>query len=157
MAHAPRIACTAATCLVLAGPASPLVAEALADDGYCVDLTVEGVRNSEGLLLVALFDDEPAYLEDRDQARDEQIPATEGTVSHTVCGLPEGRYVLSLFHDENEDSALDTNWVGIPKEGYGFSGGAKGLTGKPAFDKIAFELSASTPRHAETVRMTYWF
>ena len=34
-------------------------------------------------------------------------------------GLPEGEYAISLFHDENENKELDTNFIGIPKEAFG--------------------------------------
>ena len=34
---------------------------------------------------------------------------------------------------------LDTNWLGIPKEGYGFSNDAKGSFGAPPFSAAGFQ------------------
>ncbi len=42
--------------------------------------------------------------------------------------IPPGRYALAVIHDENMNGKLDANWLGVPKEGYGFSNDAKGLT-----------------------------
>jgi uncharacterized protein (DUF2141 family) len=39
---------------------------------------------------------------------------------------------------------LDTNFLGIPKEGYGFSNGAKGLLGPPSFSDASFQYDGET-------------
>jgi small-conductance mechanosensitive channel len=49
-----------------------------------------------------------------------------------------GTYALAVIHDENMNGKLDTNWLGIPIEGYGFSNGAKGLFGAPSFSAARF-------------------
>jgi uncharacterized protein (DUF2141 family) len=36
-------------------------------------------------------------------------------------GIPPGTYSLAVVQDENMNGKLDTNWLGIPKEGYGFA------------------------------------
>ena len=44
--------------------------------------------------------------------------------------LPPGTYAFAVIHDENRDGKRATDWMGLPKEGYGFqrrqrhSGGA---------------------------------
>ena len=35
--------------------------------------------------------------------------------------LPAGNYAVQVMHDENENNKLDTNFMGMPIEGYGFS------------------------------------
>ena len=39
---------------------------------------------------------------------------------------------------------LDTNWVGIPKEGYGFSNDVKALLGAPPFSAARFKYDGGT-------------
>ena len=58
----------------------------------------------------------------------------------TIDKLQEGKYSFRLFHDENNNGKLDTNWIGIPTEGYGFSNNAKSSFGPPAFKKTIFDL-----------------
>ena len=52
--------------------------------------------------------------------------------------IPPGTYALAVIHDENMNGKLDANWMGIPKEGYGFSNNAKALLGTPSFSKASF-------------------
>jgi len=58
-----------------------------------------------------------------------------------VCvfvGLPPGIYAVSVIHDANDNKKLDTNFLGVPREGYGFSNNAKGTFGPPPFKRAAF-------------------
>lgn len=52
--------------------------------------------------------------------------------------IPPGTYALAVVHDENMNGKLDTNLLGIPKEGYGFSNDAKALLGAPTFSAASF-------------------
>ena len=52
--------------------------------------------------------------------------------------IPPGTYALAIVHDENMNGKLDTNLLGIPKEGYGFSNDAKALLGAPSFSAASF-------------------
>ena len=52
--------------------------------------------------------------------------------------IPAGTYALAVVHDENMNGKLDTNWLGIPVEGYGFSNDAKSLNGAPSFSDASF-------------------
>lgn len=58
--------------------------------------------------------------------------------------LKPGRYAFKFFHDENKNEKLDVNWLGIPKEGFGFSNNPSMTFGPPSFDKTIFELKEST-------------
>ena len=51
-----------------------------------------------------------------------------------------GTYAVKLFHDANDNGRLDTNWIGIPKERFGFSNNAMGRFGPPDFDAVRFAL-----------------
>ncbi|RXR06204.1 DUF2141 domain-containing protein [Pseudoxanthomonas composti] len=53
--------------------------------------------------------------------------------------LPAGRYAVQVMHDENGNGRLDTNIIGMPTEGYGFSNNPRVMR-KPTFDEAAFEL-----------------
>jgi len=48
-----------------------------------------------------------------------------------------GKYALSFIHDENENKKLDTNLIGVSKEGFGYSRDAMGKFGPPKFDDAA--------------------
>lgn len=53
--------------------------------------------------------------------------------------VPPGRYALQLFHDKNGNQEFDSNFIGIPAEGFGFSRDAP-LRGRPSFKDAVFDL-----------------
>jgi uncharacterized protein (DUF2141 family) len=53
--------------------------------------------------------------------------------------IPPGTYALAVIHDENMNGKLDTNWLGVPREGYGFSNDVKGLLSAPEFSAASFQ------------------
>lgn len=54
--------------------------------------------------------------------------------------LPEGKYGIIAFHDTNGNEKLDTNFLGVPEEPYGFSNNARGLVSKPDFEETIIAL-----------------
>lgn len=57
--------------------------------------------------------------------------------------IPYGDYPIKLYHDENGNKKLDKNFVGIPREPYGFSNNARGTLSAPEFAKARFALDAA--------------
>ena len=68
--------------------------------------------------------------------------------------MPDGRYAISLLHDENGNGKADMALM-IPREGFGFSRNAPVRMGPPSFASAAFAVSGATVR--ETIRMRYMF
>jgi uncharacterized protein (DUF2141 family) len=58
--------------------------------------------------------------------------------------LKEGTYAIRYFHDENSNKELDTGFLGIPKEGIGFSNDAYGKFGPKDFEEWLFVLKDNT-------------
>ncbi len=57
-----------------------------------------------------------------------------------IDSLATGTYAFRYFHDIDGDKDLNTNWVGMPTEPYGFSNNVVGSFGPPAFEKWLFEM-----------------
>ncbi len=55
--------------------------------------------------------------------------------------LPSGDYAIALIHDENSNNKLDT-FMGIPREGFGFSRNPAIRFGPPKFDSAQFRVTA---------------
>ena len=53
-------------------------------------------------------------------------------------------YAFSFFHDLNNNKKLDTNFLGIPKEPYGFSNNKKGRFGPPKFSEASLEINKNS-------------
>ena len=116
-------------------------------------LALEGIRSDSGRVMIAVFDRADAFRARTDAIATVRIRARRGRLMLSLGGLPPARYAVSVFHDENGDGALDTNLLGIPTEGYGFSNRARGTMGPPSFAEAAVHLGED--RRAVSVRLTY--
>ncbi len=106
---------------------------------------VDQMRNDQGTLRVYLYDEArkqgflAAGFQDFACKRYTKITQGQGQV---VCeNLPPGIYALTFFHDENDNFEVDSNFIGIPKEGYGFSLNYKPKLSKPSFKQVQFEIT----------------
>lgn len=55
--------------------------------------------------------------------------------------IPNGDYAVAVYHDLNSNKTLDTNFLGIPKEPYGFSKNFKPGLSAPDFKDCSFTLN----------------
>lgn len=60
-----------------------------------------------------------------------------------ICSLKPGKYAIRYYHDENLDGHLDSNFIGKPTEGYGYSNNVKGKYGEPPFKEIIFSINSN--------------
>lgn len=104
-----------------------------------IQVGVDGLRNDRGQVLCALFSSAPDFPKKPENA----LAHAKSTIAHeqATCefqSIPPGTYAVSVFHDENSNGKLDTNFMGIPREGVGASNNAKGRLGPPKFASAAF-------------------
>jgi uncharacterized protein (DUF2141 family) len=108
----------------------------------------DALRNDRGIVFVALFDSEQGF-DAKKPVRGGQARPANRSATVVFENVPVGKYAVSFIHDENENKTLDTNFLGIPTEGFGFSRNAMGAFGPPGFDDAAVNL----PRVTSTVVM----
>jgi uncharacterized protein (DUF2141 family) len=103
-------------------------------------VTIRDVRGLGGIITVSVFDSEQSFLGDDTELASIDVPASPGEIPVVFTGLKPGTYAVAAFHDANVSGEVDTNFLGIPIEGYGFSNGAKVFLGPPSFKDAAVEL-----------------
>jgi uncharacterized protein (DUF2141 family) len=136
---------------ILALPiALPLVAASATPASLEVDVT--GLRDVRGTIHACLTR-APTHFPDckSDPAALTQTAAA-GARKLTFRGVPPGQYALAIFHDANANRKLDT-FMGIPREGFGFSRNPTIRFGAPRFDKVSIELAPGFAR--TSVRLQY--
>lgn len=118
-----------------------------------LDISVVGVKSTKGQLVVLLFDKKAGFPAETEKALTvTKFPATEGTANLQLKVASAGDYAFTVFHDENENTKLETNWIGMPKEGIAVSKDAKGRMGAPKFEDAAIKIEQS---QAATVHLKY--
>lgn len=108
--------------------------------GRDIVIRVDKIRNSKGFILVALH----ATAADFPKTTGKAFKLERGTINNgsseiVLKDVPPGTYAVALFHDENNDQKLNTNFLGIPKEGYGFSNNAYHTFRAPDFSEASFK------------------
>jgi uncharacterized protein (DUF2141 family) len=101
-----------------------------------ITFEISNVRNARGKILVAVCP-QGKFLKE-DCAHNGEAPARPGTVTVTVPNVPAGDYAAQAFHDENNNENVDQNFIGIPKEGVGFSRDARIVFGPPKWRDAHF-------------------
>lgn len=99
-----------------------------------LEIEIAGLHNNTGNLMLQFFDEnEKIITQEMGQIRD--------SISiFSIQNLKPGKYAVRYYHDENLNGTMETNKLGKPTEGYGFSNNVIGKFGPPPFEKWIFEL-----------------
>ena len=105
-----------------------------------IHVKILNIKNSTGNVACALFESTVGFPDEYLHFAT-NIMVIKIRDNQTHCDFKDiapGTYALAVVHDENMNGKLDTKWLGIPTEGYGFSRDAKALLGAPSFSSASF-------------------
>lgn len=135
-----RLQSTSASLALLLALLGSRVARA---DGATLTVQIVGLHSDKGQVPCELFLGPKGYPTDPKLAVQKVVsPIVGGQATCAFPGLAPGSYAVAVFHDENANNKLDTNFIGIPREGVGASNDAKGSMGPPPFEKAKFDVGA---------------
>ncbi len=122
------------TLLVSIAMAVPVTAETLT-------VVIESLASTDGHIMLRILAGEQEFDGDVEAITSIKQRALAGDNTFTVANLPAGDYGLQIMHDKNSNGKLDSNFVGMPTEPWGFSNNATGNMGPPAWSDVKFSLS----------------
>jgi uncharacterized protein (DUF2141 family) len=132
---------------------APLLADEPPPPG---DLIVHfaGLRSAKGMIRACLTRNPALFLKcDKDpSALKASVPAGKDARMEFPA-VPPGDYVLAIVHDENGNDKVDT-FMGIPREGVGFSRNPAMSFGPPKYDTARFHVT-SGPNETD-VKLKYF-
>lgn len=104
-----------------------------------LSVTVTGLKKDGAELRCALFGKPDGFPTEA-----AAIATTAGVIAggKGVCrfqSVPTGTLAIAAYEDANGNSKLDTNAIGMPKEGLAFSRDARVRFGPPKFSAAAFD------------------
>ena len=94
-------------------------------DGNSIEVEIVNIESGDGKMMIGLYDSEENWL--------------KSTV--VFENVPYGTFAISSFHDKNDNGVLDTNFLGIPKEGIGSSNNAPARLGPPKWEDAKFAMN----------------
>ncbi len=116
-----------------------------ASQATAATLTVKitGISEAVGKMAVKLVSSQEAY-DGKAKASAAQMLSVSSTepMTMTFPDLAPGTYAVMVMQDENGNGKLDSNILGIPKEGYGFSNNPNVMR-KPYFNETKFEVTSA--------------
>jgi uncharacterized protein (DUF2141 family) len=115
-------------------------------------VTVESINEEKGSIRVGLFRTKDEFLKKATYGK--VVPVRGKAVKVIFDDLDPGSYGISIIHDLNDNGELDTNALGIPKEGFGFGNNAMGMFGPPSFDKASVTIDHGLVH--QVLRMRYF-
>jgi uncharacterized protein (DUF2141 family) len=101
---------------------------------FKLNVEITGIRNNNGYIMMQLFDSTQKVI------KEEMSAIKDNSCLITFKNLNAGKYAVRYYHDENMNQKMETNLVGKPTEGYGFSNNVIGKFGPPPFEKWLFKV-----------------
>lgn len=121
-----------------------------------IHLTIKDIRSNKGNVCVGVFADEAGFKSEmsiwikslpKSKVRNDSL--------QIQISVQPGKYGVSVLDDENGNGKMEYNFLGVPREGFGFSNYYhKGLR-RPSFDDFSFYIEKGETKHI-TVKMKYY-
>ena len=107
-----------------------------------ITVNISGIRAEKGQIVIGVFKDSDTYLKEKPFVN-EIFPKKniKGEAMSVQFSLEPGVYGLCLLDDENNNGEMEYNFLGMPKEGFGFSDYYHKGIKKPKFDSFKFILN----------------
>lgn len=121
-----------------------------------VKINITEIRSDKGSILVGVFTDHEGFASEEGvlDIKLSKDKMENGSMSTTI-ELESGTYGISVLDDENNNGEMDTNFMGIPKEGFGFSDYYHTALRKPVFEDFKFTIKEEDTVRID-IRMNYY-
>ena len=104
----------------------------------------------KGLALIGIYDKEEHYGKAKVNKKLNSEKVLTGAVTkitnnkaQIIFDIPFGSYALSGFQDFDNNGVMSGNFLGIPKEPFGFSNDVRGKFGPPKWNDAVFIFNTS--------------
>ena len=98
-----------------------------------VTIDIQNIKGTKGTLQIAIYNRSISFPKVGGEYKLMQYKVADGQSKFKIDNLPNGDYAIAIHHDENSDGKMNTNMIGIPKEGYAFSRNFKPKFSAPSF------------------------
>lgn len=127
--------------MLLAAGAPAKAQEPVGANSATVAIHVQDVSPRGGTLRLGLYDEARYPDDDATPVASADVRAELGETVITLSNVPPGIYAIETFQDVNSNHKMDTSWLGLPQEPFGFSRDAQPHLSKPSFGRVKFEVT----------------
>lgn len=115
-----------------------------ADNYSTLTIQVQGIKDIKGKIQIGIYNDAAKFPKVGGEYRTEYMEVNANEVTYQAKNLRNGKYAIALFHDINSDGVCNLNFLGIPKEPYGFSKNIRPIWSAPTFSKTEILVHSDT-------------
>ena len=122
-----------------------------------LEVKFSNINSSKGQICINLFNGQTGFPDGGKGSALQAAkctPIVKGAAKFIFGNLPYGNYAISAVHDTNGDTRLNSNFLGVPTEGVGFSNNTVVVTSAPSFSESQFFLSG--PKTDILIKMQYF-
>ena len=110
-----------------------------------VVLDVKNIENASGNVIAMVYGDSPhEWMEKEQFLVRKRVIAKQHAVEICFAVPNPGYYAIVVYHDENGNQTFDKSFLGLPKEGFGFSNNPKLSMKPPQHEDVAFLVQSGT-------------
>jgi len=104
---------------------------------------VTGIKDQQGKVEVCLYKEGNGFMNRNKAESCTWLQASSTSLMSEFGPVESGKYAVIVIHDLNDNKTLDTNFMRIPKEPYGFSNNPSTTFGPPDFEGASFTISGN--------------
>ena len=105
-----------------------------------LSVTIPNLKAVKGEIVIAIYDQTEKFPKIGQTYRTARFPVHSNSETYTIKGVKAGECALAIYHDENLDGECNSNFLGIPKEGYGFSNNVKPVFSAPPYEACVIRI-----------------
>jgi len=110
-----------------------------------LDIEITNIRNRNGVIRLSVYTGPTQYPYHPVKTYEIKKDSVVNGIIHTCLkDLSPGQYGLCFLDDENRTGQMESNFFGIPLEGFGFANNPKLFLKKPEYDRIVFKIYPGT-------------
>ena len=121
-----------------------------------VTVQVNNFENNKGSCIVCLYNKAGEFTDKGKPVACSTVSIANRAATAAFSTVPTGAYAVLVIHDANNNRKFDTNFMGIPKEGYGASQNKLPFAAAPRFAENKFLVDENTAIHCN-IRLRYIF
>jgi uncharacterized protein (DUF2141 family) len=119
-------------------------------------VNVSNFENNKGVCIICLYNNAKAFAGKGSPLKCSTVTVVNKTAATSFENVAEGTYAISVIHDANSNKKFDTNFLGIPTEGYGASQNKLPFAAAPKFEDNKFTVTANSTT-TSNIKLRYIF
>lgn len=116
-------------------------------------MSISGLQNDHGVVRLVLCPAGHPFPDCGHAGIAQVVPIKNRVATASFREIISGPYAIAVFHDQNNNGRLDT-FLGIPREGFGFSRNASPFARAPHFSECAINVATDI---VMAIKMRYLF